>query len=91
MQPLKAEGGPGLSTVIALITIIDKDVVHNNIVIMCLICRGVILYAMVCGRLPFGDDNQIRKMTTRDLHFSRAISHGQLLAVRNTYMCACMC
>ena len=32
---------------------------------------------MVCGRLPFGDDNQIRKMTTRELHFTRAISHGE--------------
>ena len=41
--------------------------------------RGVILYAMVCGRLPFGDDNQIRKMTTRELHFTRPISHGELL------------
>lgn len=33
---------------------------------------------MVCGRLPFGDDSQIRKMTTRELHFTRPISHGEL-------------
>lgn len=41
--------------------------------------RGVILYAMVCGRLPFGDDSQIRKMTNRELHFTRPISHGGLV------------
>ena len=35
---------------------------------------------MVCGRLPFGDDNQIKKMTSRELHFSRPISHGELQA-----------
>ena len=41
--------------------------------------RGVILYAMVCGRLPFGDDSQIAKMTDRELHFTRPISHGELV------------
>ena len=45
--------------------------------------RGVILYAMVCGRLPFGDDCQIRsvRMTTREITYVRPISLGELLIV----------
>ena len=41
--------------------------------------RGVILYAMVCGRLPFGDDAQVKKMQAqhRQLTFSRNISTGK--------------
>ena len=34
---------------------------------------------MVCGRLPFGDDSQIKKMTNRELHFTRPVSHGELV------------
>jgi len=41
-------------------------------------CRGVILYAMVCGRLPFGDDNQIKKTQSRVLYFNRNISSGMI-------------
>ena len=40
-------------------------------------CRGVILYAMVCGRLPFGDDNQIKKTQSRVLYFNRNVSSGE--------------
>ena len=38
--------------------------------------RGVILYAMVCGSLPFGDDAQVAKMVTKPLTFSRPITQG---------------
>lgn len=39
---------------------------------------GVILYAMVCGRLPFGDDSQVKKTRDRILTtFSRNISTGK--------------
>ncbi len=38
---------------------------------------GVIIYAMVCGRLPFGDDSQVKKgAKERVLNFSRNISTG---------------
>ena len=41
--------------------------------------RGVILYAMVCGRLPFGDDSQVKKMQSqnRQINFSRNLSFGE--------------
>jgi len=39
--------------------------------------RGVILYAMVCGRLPFGDDSQVKKLQSRQLTFTRAVSFGK--------------
>lgn len=32
---------------------------------------GVILYAMACGKLPFGDDSTVRKTENRDLEFSK--------------------
>ena len=35
-----------------------------------LVCRGVILYAMVCGRLPFGDDSQVKAQQKNGLLFS---------------------
>lgn len=35
---------------------------------------GVILYAMVCGRLPFGDDSQVKKMRGRLLSFAKPLS-----------------
>jgi len=40
--------------------------------------RGVILYAMVCGRLPFGDDAQVKKLQAhqRRLEFSRNLTAG---------------
>jgi len=34
---------------------------------------------MVCGRLPFGDDNQIKKTQARVLYFNRNISSGEYL------------
>ena len=39
--------------------------------------RGVILYAMVCGRLPFGDDSQVKKLQSRQLSFSSQVSYGK--------------
>ena len=41
--------------------------------------RGVILYAMVCGRLPFGDDSQVKKMQSqnRQINFSRNLTFGK--------------
>ena len=43
--------------------------------------RGVILYAMVCGSLPFGDDTQVAKMQLKPLTYSRPITQG------NHYIC----
>ena len=37
---------------------------------------GVILYAMVCGRLPFGDDTKVKTLLKTDLIFTRPISTG---------------
>lgn len=45
------------------------------------LCRGVILYAMVCGRLPFGDDAQVRRLQsqTRQVNFTKSnLSFGEL-------------
>ena len=36
--------------------------------------RGIILYAMLCGRLAFGDDVTIRKTQKRDLTFPAHIT-----------------
>ena len=33
------------------------------------LCRGCILYAMVCGSLPYGDDTRAAQMIDRPLHF----------------------
>ncbi len=40
--------------------------------------RGVILFAMVCGRLPFGDDSQVKKQQKNGISFpsSRIISRS---------------
>lgn len=32
---------------------------------------------MVCGRLPFGDDSQVKKLQSRQLTFTRAVSFGK--------------
>ena len=32
--------------------------------------RGCILYAMVCGYLPYGDDTRVAQMIDRPLHFN---------------------
>ena len=43
---------------------------------------------MVCGRLPFGDDNQIKKTQARVLYFNRNISSGkQLFSVSYAPVC----
>lgn len=39
-----------------------------------LICRGVVLYAMVCGRLPFGDDSKVKSSSQRHLVFTRPLT-----------------
>jgi len=31
----------------------------------------------VCGRLPFGDDSQVKKLQSRQLTFTRAVSFGK--------------
>lgn len=41
-----------------------------------LLCRGVILYAMVCGRLPFGDDAKVKSTSQRQLIFHRPLTVG---------------
>ena len=38
---------------------------------------GVILYAMVCGRLPFGDDTQVKKTQERLVSFNRPLTLGK--------------
>ena len=43
--------------------------------------RGVILYAMVCGRLPFGDDTQVKKLQSTQLSFSRQVSYGKYITL----------
>ena len=40
------------------------------------VCRGCILYAMVCGRLPFGDDTQVSKNLNKPLNFPVPITEG---------------
>eukprot|EP00731_Ephydatia_muelleri_P007808 Em0004g146a len=35
---------------------------------------GVILYAMVCGRLPFGDDTKVKSSSQRQLTFHRPLT-----------------
>ena len=41
-----------------------------------LLFRGVILYAMVCGRLPFGDDSQVANNVTKPLNFPVPLIEG---------------
>ena len=40
---------------------------------------------MVCGRLPFGDDSQVKKMQSqnRQINFSRNLTFGQFLSMNN--------
>ena len=38
--------------------------------------RGCILYAMVCGRLPFGDDSQVAKNVTKQINFPVPLTEG---------------
>ena len=38
---------------------------------------GVILYAMVCGRLPFGDDTKVKTLLKTDIVYTRPISTGE--------------
>ena len=54
--------------------------VRYTLVITVIPTRGVILYAMVCGRLPFGDDSQVKKMQSqnRQINFSRNLSFGKI-------------
>lgn len=47
--------------------------------------RGVILYAMVCGRLPFGDDSQVKAQQKQGLSFptSRLLSSDSKELIRS--------
>ena len=55
----------------------EKNKIFYVPVISFCLPRGVILYAMVCGRLPFGDDSQVKKLQSRQLSFSRHVSYGK--------------
>ena len=46
------------------------------------VCRGCILYAMVCGRLPFGDDSQVAKNVAKPLNFPVPLTEGIIIAMR---------
>lgn len=57
-------------------TIMVLNVTAAIYMYVCVCVRGVILYAMVCGRLPFGDDSQVKKQQKNGLSFpsSRTIT-----------------
>lgn len=50
------------------------------------IYRGVILFAMVCGRLPFGDDSQVKQQQKQGVVFppSKPISSDARELITNT-------
>ena len=41
---------------------------------------------MVCGRLPFGDDNQVAKNLRRPLEFTEALTEGNMHKCVDSYM-----
>ena len=42
-------------------------------------CRGCILFAMVCGSLPYGDDTQVAQMIHQPLEIPRPLSTGEYI------------
>ena len=49
---------------------------YTGFFVLLLLFRGVILYAMVCGRLPFGDDSQVARNVTKPLNFPVPLTEG---------------